>query len=74
MQETECMCTAVFCGHALREQCPRPIFIFLKVASGTSNTSFGSEIRIGICEMCWFNLQRYIPGFFGSALPWDKAG
>ena len=49
-------------------------FIFLKLATRTSDTNFGPEIQIGVCETCWFNLQRYLPGFFRSAPAWEKAG
>jgi hypothetical protein len=40
MQETQCMCTAVFCGHALGEKCPRPLQMVLKIAAGTYKSGF----------------------------------
>ena len=69
------MCTAVFCGHALGEKCPHPFLISLKIKmkAETSNSHFGPEAEIGICKMCWFNLQKYLPGFFRSTPAWEKA-
>ncbi len=76
MQEKECMCTAVFCGHALGERCPHPVLIALKIriTADASNADFGPEIEIGICRTCWLNLQRYLPNLFPSATTWEKAG
>jgi hypothetical protein len=74
MQEKQCMCTAVFCGHALGEKCPRSPGILLKIAVGTTNSGFGPQMQIALCDTCWFNLQRYLPGFFYSTLPREKAG
>jgi hypothetical protein len=74
MQETQCMCTAVFCGHAKNEKCQRRAAIFLKIAIGTSNSGFGPQIQLGLCRDCWVNFQRYLPGLLYSKLPWQKAG
>jgi hypothetical protein len=74
MQETQCRCTAVFCGHATGEKCPKPAGILLRMAIGTADSGFGPQSQVALCHDCWVNFQRYLPGFFYSKLPWQKAG
>ena len=69
MEEKQCMCTAVFCGHAFGEKCPNQESVQLRMAVGTGTSGFGLQVDIGMCSFCWANLQRTLPGLFHSKLP-----
>jgi hypothetical protein len=73
MQETQCMCSAVFCGHALGEKCPRPLKIVLKISAGTYKSGFSPQIEVALCYECWLNFQRHLPGLFSSELRGQQA-
>jgi hypothetical protein len=68
------MCTAVFCGHARGEKCPHPANILVKLASGTQQSGLGAHHIIKVCNQCWVNLERNLPGFFNAILPESRAG
>ena len=72
MQNLPCACTAVYCGHASGEQCPRLARVTLLIALGALEPHFFSPRDIPLCEHCLANFQRYLPGFAPTLLPWHK--
>ena len=74
MQTLPCHCTAVFCGHASGERCPRPAQIILRIAVATLDTRFAPPINIPICQACWTNFQSHLPGFAVPAEAWPEVG
>ena len=72
MNEKHCMCTAVFCGHASREICPNQESVRVRLSVGTEMSGFGPQLEIGMCEPCWANLQRNLPGLFYSRFALEK--
>jgi hypothetical protein len=73
MNEKHCMCTAVFCGHAFGETCPNQEAVRVRISVGTERSIFSPQREIGMCESCWTNLQRNLPGLLYSSLPVKKA-
>src|SRR6266480_3236297 len=74
MQEKDCMCTAVYCGHASGEKCLLPAGVLIRIAVGTIKSGLGPHRIIRMCKSCWVNLQQNLPGFSYSVLPESKAG
>ena len=69
MQEKDCMCTAVYCGHARGEKCSHPGNILIRLAVGTAQSGLGPTRIVRMCNPCWVNLERNLPGFFYPTLP-----
>jgi hypothetical protein len=52
-----CMCIAEFCEHK-NEPCKNPAKFSFPIRTGTNESTFGPERRIGICEVCWQNIEK----------------
>jgi hypothetical protein len=64
MADTKCFCSAEFCGHEGR--CGKPVEFSVKTQAYQGSEVYGPERRLGICEECFGNMQKQIPGFFGD--------
>jgi len=54
-----CLCTAAYCNHE-NVACGKPVTMTFPIRQITGRPGeFGPEIRIGICEDCWSNIEKY---------------